>query len=346
MRTKRLLSIALCLSALPACGPGALVPETTEPPSTTGSAANIDQQVGWGSGLALVRGQNLVALELDRRHEATEALDVVERARVQAERLSSRAGGRAQSSFARLKRALQDAADALERPDPARDLDQALGAAGRATLQIESDLVGSTRDTTAYRASVVAALVNVDCPFAYEAAIELDRADLLSNYRLAYGCLREAANLHAGLSTLLEENTDDRARATEVMLASMFKAMPEAVPPEDLAPLDDVRAAAYMLGALLAEQYGALAPPPADRLGFISPLLEEVLTTYESGEAGVADVLLEQVRADLCCPQTSAGTPLEDELGALSQAIRSGAADDEIAALVEEAADLAEAAAG
>jgi hypothetical protein len=344
MRARLLVSLSLCVSALTACGPGALVPETTEPPSTGGSAANIDQQVSLGSGLALVRGQNLVALELDRRHEATEALDVVERARVQADRLSSRAGGGAQSSFTRLKRALQDAADALERPDPARDLDQALGAAGRATLQIESDLVGPTRDTAAYKASVVAALVNLDCPIAYEAAIEQNPADLVSNYRLAYGCLREAANLHAGLSTVLEENTDDRVRAISTMLASMFKAMPEADPPEDLAPLDEVRAAAYMLGALLAEQYGALAPPPADPQGFIVPLLEEVLTTYESGEAGVADVLLEQVRADLCCPQSSAGTALEDELGALSEAIRSGVPDNEVATLVEEAMTLAEAA--
>lgn len=343
MRARLLVSLAVCMSTFTACGPGTLVPETTEPPSSKGSAADIGGEVGVGIELAALRGQNLVALELDRRHEATEALMAVARAEEIIETIQNSGTGGG-SGFVTLDRALRAAAVALKRPDPAEDLDQALADAGRATLDIESELVGTVSNTAAYRASVLAALTS-DSARQYELAIESDPFDL-SEYRGGYGSLREAANLHAGLSTVLEENTDDRVRATSTILAAMFEAMPEADPPEELAPLDDVRAAAYMLGALLAEQYGVPAPPPADRPGFIAPLLEEVLTTYQSGEAGVADVLLEQVRADLCCPQTSPGAALEDELGALSEAIRSGAADEEVASRVEEAVDLAEAAAG
>lgn len=343
--------LALCLSAaLISCGPGALVPGVTEPPSSSGSRADFRTKASLGAALAALRGQSLVAVELDQRHQPAQALLAVARARDYLETIEDLGGANAQREFVRLGRAIDDAAGRLRRPDRDGTLDEALARAGRATLDIESEFVGDTSERPAYRASVVSHLVYGAAVY-YEAAVLPDPIDP-EGYRDAYGSLREAQNIHEGLATVVEEQINDSARAADILLAAMFGAMPASDPPQDLRPAIEVGAVAYILGVLLADNHGALAPPapsrllfpvpPRDRLTYIAPLLEEALGTYESGEAGVADVLVKKVRASLCCPATNAGGALEAELERLSNAIRSGAANPDIAALVEESSELAE----
>lgn len=334
--------LALCLSTtLLSCGPGALVPGVTDPPRAAGGSANIKENPGLvslGGELATLRGQSLVAVELDQRHQSAEALLAVQEARGLTETIEALGGSTARPEYARLIRALDDAVDSLRRPDQFGSLTQALATAGRATLDIEAEIVGTTSELAAYKASVVSALVNQAASL-YELAVA-DPFD--SRYYLgAYGLLREAENMHEGLTTVIEQNLNDDARAADIMFAVMFGAMPSSEPPSDLPPPEEVAAAAYLLGVLLAGSHDAISPPPRNRLAYIAPLLEEALGAYESGEAGVADVLAQNVRASLCCPATSGGDALEAELELLSHAIRSGAADSDITALVEETSALA-----
>lgn len=350
--------IVLLSAALVACGSGALVPTVTEAPRVGGSQEDIQpRDLALGVKLASLRGQSLVSVELAKRHRSAEALLVLEHARDYAQFLFQLlGGGNGERSFKRFNRAIDVATTGLRRGEGSGALTEALVTAGRETLRIESEIVGETTDLTAYRASVVSFLADAAASF-YELAVVSDPSsppalapsiadpgiplDRSAVYRAAYGLLREAANIHEGLATILEELTHDNARAADTLLAAMFEAMPSAEVPPDLTPPDEVLAAAYLLGVLLANDHGAISPSPRNRLAFIPPLLEEALGAYESGEAGVADVLLEKVRASLCCPQTSEGDALETDLERLSSAIRSGAADHDIAALVEEASALA-----
>ena len=319
------------------------MPSVTEPPNSAGSRADFRAKVSLGVELAALRGENLVAVELIQRHQPAEALLALERARSYLEQIEDSGGGNAQPEFVQLGRAVNTAVGRLGRPDESWALPEALATAGRATLGIESKYVGVTSERPAYRASVVSLLVS-GAAAQYDVAVRSDPIDP-QGYRVAYGALREADNIHEGLASVVEEQMNDHSRAADTLLAAMFQAMPASDVPSDPRPLA-VAAAAYLLGVLLADDHGALAPPaprrvllpvPAsDRPTYIAPLLEEALGAYESGEAGVADVLVQKVRASLCCPQTSAGDVLEEELARLSNAIRSGAADSEIAALVEE----------
>ena len=339
MSNARSAVLALCLSAaLFSCGPGTLVPSVPEPPRSAGSRADFDAKVSLGVALARVRGQSLVSIELDQRRQPAEALLALARARDDLQLIEDFGGANAQPDFVQLGRAIDDAIGRLRRPDKSGALTEALAVAGRATLGIEAQFVGETSGRPAYRASVVSLLV-WGAATQYDLAVASDAGP--ESYREAYGLLREAQNIHEGLATLFEENANDHTRAADILLAAMFGAMPSSDPPPDLPPPDEVAAAAYMLGVLLADDHGAVSLPPRNRLAYITPLLEEALGTYESGEAGVADVLLQKVRESLCCPQTTAGDALDTELARLSTAIRAGAADHDIAALVEEGSALA-----
>ena len=355
MSNVRLVALALSLSAaLAGCGPGTLVPSVTEPPNSAGSRADFDAKVSLGVELAALRGQNLVSVELLQRHQPDEALLALARARKSVETIQSLGGANAQPEFAQLGRAIDDAIGRLRQADRSGAVTKALAMAGRAALGIESKFVGDTSERPAYRASVVSQLV-FGAATGYVFAVARDPIDPEA-YRIAYGALREADNIHEGLATVVEEQSNDHARAADILFAAMFEAMPASNPPSDLRPLA-VSAAAYLMGVLLTDDRGALAPPALDsallpvppqaRLAFVAPLLEEALGAFESGEAGVADVLVEKTRASLCCPSTSAGDALEAELARLSSAIRSGAADSDISLLVEESSELAaDAAAG
>lgn len=343
MLRARSVIAALCASAtVLACGPGTLVPGATEPPSSSGSRADINsRELALGAQLASLRGQNLVAVELVKRNQSAEALLVLRRARDYARfPFQSPVGSNGESAFTPLNQAIDAATTRLRRGDGGAALTEALVSVGRETLRIESETVGETTELAAYRASVVSSL-------AYGAGLYYQFAVLANPfdpgaYRAAYGFLREAQNIHAGLSTVIEEQTSDHARAADTLLAAMFGVMPSSEVPLDLPPSEGVEAAAYILGALLADDHGAVSPPPRNRLAFIPPLLDEALGAYESGEAGVADVLVQKVRESLCCPQTSAGDALETELALLSNAIRSGAADSDVETLVERSSKLAE----
>ena len=349
MSNVRLAVLALCLSpTLVSCGPGALVPSVTEPPNSAGSRADFRAKVSLGVELAALRGENLVAVELIHRHQPAEALLALERARSHLGVIEDSGGANAQPEFEQLDRAVNTAVRRIGGPDEFRAPTEALAMAGRATLGIESKFVGETSERPAYRASVVGLLVS-GAAAEYDLAVRSDPINS-QGYRAAYGTLREAGNIHEELAGVVEEQTNDYSRAADILLAAMFEAMPASDPPSDPRPIA-VSAAAYLLGVLLADDHGALAPPaprrgllpvPAsDRLAFIPPLLEEAFGTFESGETGVADVLVQKVRASLCCPSTSAGDGLKAELARLSNAIRSGAADSEIALLVEESSELA-----
>ncbi|HZJ50605.1 MAG TPA: hypothetical protein VFF07_07075 [Actinomycetota bacterium] len=342
--TKAVSSVLTLLlsAALFACGPGALVPGGTEPPQARGSAVDIGSgQLELGFRLASLRGQNLVSVELDKRHQRAEAMLAVERARRYARAAEAAAGG-ARAHFLRLDLELAFASRSLRRVGEGGAFAEALATAGTTTLEIESEIVGKTARLAAYKATIVVSLVD-EAAILYEGAVEgpFDPED----YRAAYGSLREAENIHEGLATVLEENTNDEARAADILLAAIFGAMPSADPPIRLLPADEVAADAYMLGVLLADKHGAMTPPSGSLAPphlYIALLLEEVLGSFESGETGVADVLLEKVRASLCCPATSAGDALETELALLSNAIRSGAADSDVETLVERSSELAE----
>ncbi|MDQ3660247.1 MAG: hypothetical protein M3454_04135 [Actinomycetota bacterium] len=334
---------ALCASAtVLACGPGTLVP-AAEPPRAAGSRADIEQtDLLLGTQLAALRGHNLVAVELVKRRQSTEALLVLDRGRNYAHFLQNFAEKDAESPFnPEINRAIDAATAALKRGDGSGTVTEALVTAGRATLRIESEIVGKTSELAAYKASVVSTLAD-HAGLEYDLAISADPFDL-GGYRLAYGLLREAKNIHGGLTNVLEQNTNDEARAAEIMFAAMFGAMPSSDTPSELRRPFEVPAVAYVLGEVLADEFGSITPPPRNRLAFVAPVLEEALGAYESGEAGVADVLVQKVRAS----QSSAGEPVEAELDRLSAAIRGGAADSDIATLVEESSELAaDAAAG
>jgi hypothetical protein len=338
-------------AALVSCGPNGLVPGAAAPPAAVGSATDVSADgVELGARLGIVRAQNLVSVELSTRFLFDEAALHLESAGQEAAALETDVGDDASGAFARLASSLEAAERSLDMPEVAALADP-LAEAGEATLEIESALVGETSELAAYKASVVANLLLRSAQL-YEdgmATLPLDSR----TYRDAYGLLREGEYMQEGFASVFEEQVRPEVRAADTLLAVMFAAMPSSELPEEHLPAEDIAAAAYMLGALLAEEYQAALPdqaPTGDLLAWIDPMLSEVLAGYESGEAGVAGALAEDVYADLYRPaeeslgQVAADTA--DGLGAvlqeLNQSIDRGAPVYEIAELVARGRDLAE----
>jgi hypothetical protein len=337
-------------AALVSCGPNGLVPGAAAPPAAVGTATDVSAvEVELGARLGIVRAQNLVSVELSTRFLFDEAALHLESAGQEAAALETDVGDDASGAFARLASSLEAAERSLDMPEVAALADP-LAEAGEATLEIQAALVGETSGLAAYKASVVANLLLRSAQLYEDGMASLPVDSRI--YRDAYGLLREGEYMHEGFVSVFEEQVRPELRAADTLLAVMFAGMPSSELPEEHLPAEDIAAAAYMLGALLAEEHEAVLPdqaPTRDLLAWIDPTLGEVLVGYESGEAGVAGALAEDVYADLYRP---AEKPLEQasvdtaaELGAvlreLIQSIDRGASVHEIEELVTAGRDLA-----
>jgi hypothetical protein len=351
MKPHRCVVLAGAAAALVSCGPNGLVPGAAAPPTAVGTAADVSAEaVDLGTRLGIVRAQNLLSVELSTRFLFDEAALHLESAGQEAAALEADVADEASDAFTRLASSLEAAERALDTSEVAA-LSDPLAEAGEATLEIESALVGESSGLAAYKASVVANLLLRSAQL-YEDGIATSPVDSRT-YRDAYGLLREGEYMHEGFASAFEEQARPELRAADTLLAVMFEAMPSSELPEEFLPAEDIAAAAYMLGALLAEEHEAVLPdqaPTGDLLAWMGPMLSEVLAGYESGEAGVAGALAEDVYADLYRPaeeplgQVAADTA--GELGAvlreLKQSIDRGEPVYEIAELVATGRDLAE----
>jgi hypothetical protein len=346
-----LVSAALAsIPSLSACGTGELAPPVAElGAASPGGPRPTTEALQAGVTLASVRGQNLVSVELHQRHDETAALEHVYKAQQFASELQATDAGEASDAFAQLQESLGAAADALQRPEVPALVSQPLAAAGRATLEIESALVGDASNSSAYRATLVARLVAASAE-AYEKAVAPDSVEAEA-YEDAYALLREAGLMHEGLASVLEEQTRDEVKEADTLLEAMFEAMPNADPPEDPVSPKDVSAAAYLLALVLEEHEGAepgggLDLRAGDLLAFSPPLLEEVSSTYAAGEAGVSHALARDLYEHLYAPLldfSPAAAALGPTLQGLADAVRAGAPVSEVEDLSERAAEIARA---
>lgn len=315
-------------------------------------AAPSPEDIQFGSALAQTRGHLVVAQDLyaegDRDGAAAHAGHPLEETwhlvgHELAEHDDALAG--------ELEDALEDVAAAVEDRAPATVLDTAVEHVVHLSGGAAEAVVGEAASASAYRGSVIAALLDT-AAHEYEEAVSGDRVRLLVEYQDAYGFVREAASLYEDVVGDVEAASAEEADEIEEAFDTLNEALPSAAGPRRVVAVADVEAAAELIGHELEETVGA-APleesDPAEVVEEIEELLSEIEDAYAEGDAEEAAELsaeaylenYEVIEAEVIELAPEVNDELEPLLGAeLRRQIQAGAPQEEIEAMTERAREL------
>ncbi len=340
MFVRRAVSAAAISLALAACGasPGA---------SPSQGAALDAETVAIGAAMAQMRGHLRVATELEAAgdidgaavhtgHPAAELLDVVrgdlEEAGADVDALATD---------------LQAASDAVGEDGAADAIDTAFEEVATA----EAAFAGDLADDPAYIGSVIASLLNT-VGHEYEEAVIDGELVNLAEFQDAYGFTLEARARYDTIAGEVESAAAEEAEEIEEAFEVLASALPSPNAPATLATVEDVVAAAALIGHELEETVGALAVTESDPVAVveeINRLLDEILVLVEEGDREAAAELAaeaylenyEVIEADVIAAAPEINEELEPLLGAdLRAAILEDAPLSEIEAMVEQARGL------
>jgi hypothetical protein len=163
--------------------------------------------------------------------------------------------------------------------------------------------------------------------------------------------------MHAGLTSVWEQQTDDEAKEVEAMFDMMSAAMSSSVAPGEPEPPEDVAAAAFVIGADLSDSANALepsTPDPGTALGWVAPLIGEALDEYKASEPGVAEAIVRDVDTEVYGAARDAlqssvpdvAADVDRLLGRLVRLIQAGAPVAQLEQAVDDASSAARFAAG
>ena len=329
-------------------------PESTDadPTAKPGSDAPSSEDITFGEQLAQIRGHHLAASELyddgDAKGAATHTGHPVEELLAA---VSSEVAEHDDAVADRLEPALQGASTVVADEGTPDELETAIAEATEVVEDAESAVVGDKLTTTAYRASVIAALLST-VGHEYEEAVQDGKLVLEAEYQDAYAFATFAKQQYDDIAGDVREAGAEEADEIDEDFETLADALPGVKPPSEFADNDEVTQAATHVGAELSETVGAvlLEQRSADEaIANINGLLDDILERYEDGEADEAAELAaeaylenyELIEADVIEHAPDVNSDLEPLLGSTLRAkIKDGVPLAELETLVEQAREL------
>ena len=349
----RFLAGALVLALGVACGQD----NSTDGPATTGSGTEISERtsaeaIQFGNSLAQIRGHHQVALELYEAGDVDGALthaehpihELLDPVTAELEEYDGPA--------TELADGLDEVQSAIDEGAPAESVAEAIENVRGITFDAATAVAGDDATGSAYVGSVISALAATAAHEYEEAVAGGGGIRLLEEYQDGYAFVVEARDLYSQIAAEVEAASAEEAHEIEEAFEVLDEAFPSPEPPKDLAEAEDVEAAASLIGHELEETVGAVALEDSDpeEIGAeIESLLDEIVATYEDGDAEAAAELsaeaylenYEVIEAEVIEYAPDINEELEPLLGAeLRRLIQEGAPVEDIKAMVERAKEL------
>lgn len=343
MSARRTLPIVALAFTVAACAGG----QGGQSPTPGGSDSVEPELVSVGAGLAQMRGHLRVATELvaagdddgaavHTAHPAAELLEVVrgdlDEAGADVDALGS---------------ALEAATEAVGTDEAATAIESAFEAAGTAEDVVAGDLASDP----SYIGSVIASLL-ATVGHEYEEAVVDGELRNEAEFQDAYGFTLEARARYDTIAGDVESASAEEAAEIEEAFETLDAALPGAEAPAELAGVEDVEAAAALVGHELEETVGALPVADADPVAVaeeINRLLDEILVLVEADDRDAAAELAaeaylenyEVIEGGVIAAAPEINEELEPLLGAeLRAAINDGTEHAEIEAMTDRAREL------
>jgi len=320
--------------------------QTTEQTEHVAVGLNAEQ-ISLAEALAQVRGHHRVALELytadDAKNAAIHALHpIAELLPALRGELDEHGGDAAafEASLAAVEAAVTEGA-------PVGDLRKAIDDA-IAETDVALDALVEDAEDPAFVGSVVAALLNT-VAHEYDEAVGDDGIDLLAEYQDGYAFLQEADDMYNELRAGIESEEPEEAEEIEEAFGVLANAFPTVAAPTEPVAVEDIEAAAALIGHELEEVVGAqLAEEsdPPETVARIEELLGEISEAYAAGEVDEASELAaeaylenyEVIEADVIELAPEINEELEPLLGAeLRRQMDEGASPEEIDEMIARA---------
>ncbi|MDQ3964039.1 MAG: hypothetical protein M3277_09060 [Actinomycetota bacterium] len=348
---KKLCVAGALTLALGACGSE----PAAAPGAGTGEHAAVEgvEAITFGESLAQIRGHHRVALELYEAGDLSGALvhaghpidEIITSVRSELEEH----GGPGEA----LATALEDVRIAVQQKAEASEISDAMDEVRALTFEAATALAGEDAKSSAYRGSVIAALLKT-AAHEFEEAVAGGKGEvkLLAEYQDGYAFVLESRALYDEISADVEAASMEEAEEIEAAFDVLAGAFPSPQPPSELATALDVEAAAELIGHELEETVDATLLETADPEAIgeeINELLDEILAAYEAGDADEAAELsaeaylenYEVIEAEVIENAPDINEELEPLLGAeLRRQIQEGAPQTEIADMIERARAL------
>ena len=348
----RLLTCAIAAALLPLAACASPESGSADPTSKPGSDAPTSEDVTFGEHIAQIRGHHLAASELyadgDTKGASTHTGHPID------ELLSAVRTEVAEHDDAvaeRLEPALRAPADAVADGAGFAEVAETIGKAEVVLVDAETAVVGDKLATSAYRGSVIAALLST-VGHEYEEAVRDGKLVLEAEYQDAYAFATVAREMYDEIAADVREAGAEEAEEIAEDWKTLARALPGAKTPSSFVDNADVEQAATHVGAELAETVDAVLLTEVsneDAIANINDLLDEILETYEDGDADAAAELAaeaylenyELIEADVIEHAPDVNGELEPLLGStLRQKIQDGAPLTELTTLVERAREL------
>jgi hypothetical protein len=342
----RAITVMLTVSALlAACAAPGASPTPSAQPTTS-----VDPEaVRIGAALEQIRGHHLASLELYRAgeqqasqahafHPVVEIIDSIRSDLIEA-------GVDAASVQTALEAVIPAAQGTSEQA-----LASAIEAADQ-TIQAAYDGVAGTPPSNAYVGSVISSLLATAAHEYSEAVVDGAIAETIE-YQDAYAFIERAHELYHSIAAAVEAANAEEAEEIDEAFDALMAALPSVQPPGTVTPVEDIAAAAALIGHELEEVVGALpvaeADPAAEQAiieGLLDDLLELVATDQRDAAGELAaEIYLEHyevIEAGIIAAAPDINAELEPLLGAgLRQQIRDGESLETITASVERAKTL------
>jgi hypothetical protein len=338
---RRALPVLALVVVLAACG-------GEQGQSASSAATTLDAGlVSVGASLSQMRGHLRVALELDAlgdddavavhtAHPTAELLEVI-RADLH------EAGADADA----LGTALQAAADAVGTDDAPTAIEAAIDAAGSAEEAVAGDLI----DAPEYVGSVIATLL-ATVGHEYGEAVADGELQQETEFQDAYGFTLEARERYDAIASDVESASAEEAAEIDEAFETLGAALPGPEAPDSLADVEDVEAAAALVGHELEETVAALPVTDSDSAAVaeeINGQLDEILSLVEEGDRDAAAELAaeayltnyEVIEGAVIAAAPEINEELEPLLGAdLRATITDGADLAEVEAMTDRAREL------
>lgn len=352
-RSLALLAVLALLGA--ACGSDPV--ETQEPSASADEETHEGgadlEAISFGEALAQIRGHHRIALELYSADDQPGALvhaghpidEIITSVRSELEEHDGPAE--------ELSQALIDVRSAVQAEADAGEISSLIEDAAGLTHDAEAALAGDDAESSAYRGSVIAALLGT-AGHEYEEAVAGGNGEvkLLAEYQDGYAFVLEARAMYDEISADVEAAAPEEAEEIEEAFEVLTGAFPSPTPPSELSDPLDVESAAELIGHELEETVGATlleGSDPAEVGEKIEELLDEIVALYEAGDAEAAAELsaeaylenYEVIEAQVIENAPDINEELEPLLGAeLRRQIQDGAPVDDIKAMIERAKEL------
>jgi hypothetical protein len=348
---RRWITLLLVVAVVGACGD----PDPNEPLTASGDESGEAagaEAIGFGEALAQIRGHHLVSLELYEAGDAKGAAvhaghpiaELLDSVRSELEEHDPAVGQD-------LAGALEAGASAIAQGKPAGEVTAAFEDAAAATDGALNAVVGDQSENASYKGSVIAALLATSA-HEYEEAVGENGVRLLAEFQDGYAFVQEAQRLYEEIAPDVEAASTEEADEIEEAFETLEDALPSPKPPAQLADPLDVESAAKLIGHELEETVGAAPVEESDPKAIVAEieeLLDEIVSTYEAGDADAAAELsaeaylenYEVIEAEVIEKAPEVNEELEPLLGAdLRKRISEGAPVSEIEDMVARAKEL------